>query len=259
MYEWCRAARARAARSHRDWPTGRFPATRRVIRTWHPPWMTGVRQILARAGRFVHKTHVMAPDAGGPLTGLQCLRMPDRAAGALGAVSFKGVAKGEGMDLEDTDNLTIFAPTDKGKAELKSGSTQLSTVALELMVMFDGKSPISTIAKGVAGARPGQIAEAVTALLKDKLIDIVKTGETPDGDFGSFFEMPVGALPDSVSDKFREEAEKGAMSLDRGGYYIGVAQRALAKKTPNSGSKYTVLLIEDNEPFVADVKMLLRL
>jgi hypothetical protein len=83
------------------------------------------------------------------------------------------------MDLEDTDNLTIFAPTEKGKAELKSGSTQLSTIALELMVMFDGKSPISAIAKRVPGARPGQIGEAVTALLRDKLIDIVKAGATP--------------------------------------------------------------------------------
>jgi len=47
-----------------------------------------------------------------------------------------------------------------------------------------------------------------------------------------------------VSAQFRDEAEKGLMSLDRTGYYIGVAQRAAAKKTPSSGSKYTVLLIE---------------
>ena len=163
------------------------------------------------------------------------------------------------MDLEDTDNLTIFAPTEKGKAGLKGGSTQLSTIALELMVMFDGKSPISAIAKRVPGARPGQVGEAVAALLRDKLIDVVKEGATPDGDFGSFFEVPVGALPDSVSAKFRDEAEKGLMSLERTGYYIGVAQRAAGKKAPNSGSKYTVLLIEDNAPFVAAVKMLLKL
>jgi len=163
------------------------------------------------------------------------------------------------MDLEDTDNLTIFAPTDKGKAELKGGSTQLSTIALELMVMFDGKSPISAIAKRVPGARPGQIGDAVTALLKDKLIDVVKAGETPEGDFGSLLEMPAGALPEGVPAKFHDEAEKGLMSLDRSGYYIGVAQRAVAKKTPNSGSRYAVLLIEDNAPFVAAVKMLLKL
>jgi CheY-like chemotaxis protein len=163
------------------------------------------------------------------------------------------------MDLEDTNNLTIFAPTEKGKAELKGGSTRLSTVALELMVMFDGKSPISAIAKRVAGAQPGQVGEAVTALLRDKLIDVVKAGNTPDGDFGSFFEVPVGALPDGVSSKFHDEAEKGLMSLDRSGYYIGVAQRAGAKRAPNSGSKYTVLLIDDNAPFIAAVKMLLKL
>jgi two-component system OmpR family response regulator len=71
--------------------------------------------------------------------------------------------------------------------------------------------------------------------------------------------MPVGALPDGVSDKFRDEAEKGVTSLDATGYYIGVAQRAAAKKTPSGGSRYTVLLIEDNAPFVTAVKMLLKL
>jgi CheY-like chemotaxis protein len=164
------------------------------------------------------------------------------------------------MSLEDTDNLTIFAPTDKGKAELKAGSTKLSTVALELMVMFDGRSPMSAISKRVTGARAGEISDTVGALLRDKLIDIVRPGTaTADGDFGSFFEVPIGAMPDSVSTKFRDEAEKGLMSLDRSGYYVGVAQQAAAKKTPNNGSKYAVLVIEDNVPFITAVKMLLKL
>lgn len=163
------------------------------------------------------------------------------------------------MSFEDSDNRTIFAPTDKGKAELKGGSTGLSRIALELMVMFDGKAPISAVAKRVTGARPGEIDVAVAALLKDKLIDVVKAGQTPDGDFGAFFEMPVGALPDDASGKFHDEAEKGLLSLDRSGYYIGVARRAAEKKSPNNGSRYAVLLIEDNAPFIAALKMLLKL
>jgi two-component system, OmpR family, response regulator len=163
------------------------------------------------------------------------------------------------MSLEDTDNLTIFSPTEKGKAELKAGSTRLSTVALELMVMFDGKSPISAIVTRLAGARPGEIDEAVEALLRNKLVDIVRPGKTVEEDFGSFFEVPIDAMPDSVSAKFREEAEKGVQSLDRSGYYIGVAQQAPAKKAPNNGTRYSILLIEDNAPFITAVKMLLKL
>src|SRR5712691_3746607 len=163
------------------------------------------------------------------------------------------------MGLEDTDNLTIFTPTDKGKAELKAGSTKLSTIALELMVMFDGKLPISAIARRVTRVRPGEISDTVAALLRDKLIDIAKPGETAEEDFGSLFEVPIEAMPDSVSAKFRDEAEKGLLSLERGGYYIGVAQQAAAKKAPNDGSKYSVLLIEDNVQFVTAVKMLLKL
>jgi len=163
------------------------------------------------------------------------------------------------MSLEDTDNLTIFTPTEKGKAELKAGSTKLSTVALELMVMFDGRSPMSAVAKRVTGARPGEISQAVESLLRGKLIDIVRPGKSSEADFGSFFDMPVEAMPESVSAKFRDEAEKGLRSLESSGYYIGVAQQAPAKKAPNDGSKYAVLLIEDNVPFITAVKMLLRL
>src|SRR5262252_7169308 len=163
------------------------------------------------------------------------------------------------MDLEDTDNLTIFAPTEKGKKELKAGSTNLSVIALELMVMFDGKSPMSAIAKRVPGARPGEVGKAIEALLKDKLIDVVKPGTATGDDFGSFFEVPIEAMPDSVSAQFREEAEKGLQSLDRAGYYIGVARQATATKAPNNGTRYAVLMIEDNAPFITAVKMLLKL
>jgi two-component system, OmpR family, response regulator len=163
------------------------------------------------------------------------------------------------MSLEDTDNLTIFTPTDKGKAELNAGSTKLSTIALQLMVMFDGKSPMSVITKRLTGVRPGEIGDTVTALLRDKLIDVIKAGKTGEADLASFFEVPIGAMPDSVSAKFRDEAEKGLLSLDRSGYYVGVAQHAAAKKAPNNGSKYSVLLIEDNVQFITVVKMLLKL
>jgi CheY-like chemotaxis protein len=162
------------------------------------------------------------------------------------------------MSLEDTDNLAIFTPTDRGKAELKAGSTKLSTIALELMVMFDGKSPLSAIAKRVTGARPGEIGDAVAVLLRGKFIDIV-SGKAPEGDFGAMFEVPVDTMPENAPAEIRDEAEKGMLSLDRSGYYIGVAQRAAAKKAPNSGSKYSVLLIEDNLQFSTAVRMLLKL
>jgi len=162
------------------------------------------------------------------------------------------------MSLEDTDNLAIFTPTDKGRAELKAGSTKLSTIALELMVLFDGKSPMSAIAKRITGARPGEIGDAVAALLRDKLIDIA-SGKTAEGDFGAMFEVPVDTMPGSVPAEIRDEAERGMLSLGSSGYYIGVAQRAAAKKAPNNGSKYSVLLIEDNVQFSTAVKMLLKL
>src|SRR5437660_111212 len=162
------------------------------------------------------------------------------------------------MSLKDTDDLAIFTPTDRGKAELKAGSTKLSTIALELMVMFDGKTPMSAIVKRFTGARAGEIGDAVTALLRGKLIDIV-SGKTAEADFGAMFEVPVETVPESVPAEIRDEAEKGMLSLGLSGYYIGVAQQAAAKKAPNNGSKYSVLLIEDNLQFSTAVRMLLKL
>jgi hypothetical protein len=101
------------------------------------------------------------------------------------------------MSLEVSDDPTIYSPTARGKAELKAGSTRLSTVALELMVMFDGKSPLSTIASRMADARPGEIGDAVEALLRDKFIDAVRPGQAADMDLGDLFEVPVDAMPDS--------------------------------------------------------------
>src|SRR5206468_12572999 len=124
------------------------------------------------------------------------------------------------MSLEDTDNLTIFTPTDKGKAELKAGSTKLSTIALELMVMFDGKSPMSAIAKRVTGARAREIGDAVAELLRGKFINIAPA-KTADGVFGTMFEVPVETVPESDPDEIRDESEKVMLCVDRGGYDIG--------------------------------------
>jgi len=83
------------------------------------------------------------------------------------------------MDLEDTDNLTIFAPTEKGKAELKA-ARRLSTIALELMVMFDGVADV-----GDRQARHGRAAradrDAVTAAAEGQADRRRQGGATPDG------------------------------------------------------------------------------
>jgi CheY-like chemotaxis protein len=163
------------------------------------------------------------------------------------------------MSREPADDLTIYAPTTKGTAELKAGSTRLSTTALRLLVIFDGHAALSEVARRAAGLQPDEIHQAVKALLRDKFIDIVKPGTAVEAEFGSFFEVPVGAMPESVSPKFRDEIEKGLQSLDRTGYYVSIAQQAAGKKPPANGSKYVVLTIEDNAQFITALRMLLRL
>jgi two-component system, OmpR family, response regulator len=164
------------------------------------------------------------------------------------------------MSLEHTDILDIYGVTPAGTAELRSGSTTLSVEALRMMVMFDGKSSVGEIARRANGPTSAQIQQLLPELLQKKYVEIVKPGALENLDFGSFFIPASSAAPAGGGDspKVREEAEKAASSLNANGYYVSIAQQASGKKPPASGSKYSILVIEDNEPLKKALTMLLR-
>jgi CheY-like chemotaxis protein len=162
--------------------------------------------------------------------------------------------------LKQTDILDIYAVTAKGVEELRAGSTQLPLDAIELLVMVDGKSTVSEIARR-AGGLMGSQARQIVPLLEKRLIEIVRPGQELQMDFNSFFvPAPEIAAPsgENISPEIQEEARKAAASLDADGYYVSIAREASAKRLPASGSRYTILVVEDNEPLLKVLTVLLR-
>jgi two-component system OmpR family response regulator len=165
------------------------------------------------------------------------------------------------MSLENTDILDIYAVTEKGIGELKAGTTQLPVDALRLLVMFDGKSSVAEIARRTEGFTSHSIAQVLPMLLENRFIEIVRPGEGVALEFDSFFVPPPKPTVPSAgdgTDKIRAEAEKATESLNASGYYVNIARHAAGKRPPANGSKYSVLVVEDNEPLLKVLSILLR-
>jgi two-component system OmpR family response regulator len=165
------------------------------------------------------------------------------------------------MSLENTDILDIYAVTEKGTAELKAGTTQLPVDALKLLVMFDGKSSVAEIARRTEGFTSRSVAQVLPMLLENRFIEIVRPGEGVSLEFESLFVPPPRpAVPSAGddADKVRAEAEKATASLNANGYYVNIARQAPEKRSPANNSKYSVLIVEDNEPLLKVLSILLR-
>lgn len=166
------------------------------------------------------------------------------------------------MSLENTDILDIYAVTEKGISELKAGSTQLPVDALKLLVMFDAKSSVAEVARRTEGFTSSSIAQILPILLQNRFIEIVRPGEGVSLEFESLFVPPpkpaVPSAGDDTTDQARAEAEKATASLNATGYYVNIARHAAEKRPPANGSKYTVLVVEDNEPLLKVLTILLR-
>ena len=166
------------------------------------------------------------------------------------------------MSLEVTDILDIYAVTAKGTEQLRSGSTSLPVAAIELMVMFDGRSSISEIAHRAGGLPGSTIQDMLPELIVRGYIEVVRPGKSVEMNFGSFFvPAPATGVPAaemSVSDTIRKQADKAEESLNVSGYYVSIARQASEKRPPANGSKYSVLVVDDNEPLLKVLSVLLR-
>jgi CheY-like chemotaxis protein len=171
------------------------------------------------------------------------------------------MAMSSGTAVQDTD---VFGLTDKGSAELTGGWTQLPAVALELMVVLDGKTSIAQAA-GHPMLRSAQPLESLR-LTAQMLLQggfIVPTAESEINiDFSYFFnDTPAAAdaLGADVSEQVRAEVEQGTAALKSAGYYVSIARKAAAPIAPANQSTYCVMVVEDNPDIQGNLRRLLKL
>jgi two-component system, OmpR family, response regulator len=163
------------------------------------------------------------------------------------------------MSLDRTDILDIYTPTKSGTTELMGGSTQISATALQLLVLFDGKLAVAEVARLAQGISAKELQETISMLLKSGYIELKQPGKNVNLDFGGFFSsLPAAPPSKSVLEEAGVEADKATESLRQNGYYVNIARRAEQKKSPASGARYSVLVIEDNVELQKVLKFLLQ-
>ena len=171
-------------------------------------------------------------------------------------------------EITGVDSSDIFVVSESGRDELKYGSTRLPLVALELLVLFDGKKTLAQVMEGIKGLPTDELLKTAQNLVRDAYI------EHPQSEPEILIDMSLflggDSSPSTVANprpEFNAEADKAEQRLSLDGYYVGIARRAATKKKPNAGSSYaspddwiyTVLVVEDNKDIQRTLRLLLNL
>lgn len=144
--------------------------------------------------------------------------------------------------------LDVFVVTDKGTEEIRSGSTALSSEALELLVLVDGKANVGDIEQLAAHLDAAALRDVLRMLIRDGLIRAATIAELEGMDFSDFFspkKTPAEPSAGAAASADREAAT-GAPELERTGYYVSIARRAGQARTRAADKPLAVLVIEDD-------------
>ena len=142
----------------------------------------------------------------------------------------------------------VYKLTAKGSNELKGGATGLAPRELELIVLIDGRRPVSAIARLATIGDPAEIGGLLENLLRKGFIAAALPMEETDLRLQYFFATAPAAQPsEEATARAAQEAAAGASELREQGYYVSIARRARARATTGP---LTVLIVED-EPLVA--------
>jgi two-component system, OmpR family, response regulator len=157
-------------------------------------------------------------------------------------------------------DLDVYAVTDMGDAELKSGSTHLSHAALELLVLLDGKSSIAAIIEKTKARSAEEIRQTAQMLAQSGYIKPATPEQELNLDFSYFFADQPAAEPSAeAAERARGEAESGTAALKLNGYYVSIARKSATKILPAGGSSYSVLVVEDDPELQRALKFLLTM
>lgn len=139
----------------------------------------------------------------------------------------------------------VYILTFKGSKELQASETGLSELALELLVLIDGKATVAEIRRRVkAAATADQVSQALQELVRDGYADHAANQLTQSLDFIEFFSEKPAQLPESALQQVQTEAATGVTTLQQHGYYVRIAMRPAERRRPEGGEN--VLIVEDD-------------
>ncbi len=152
--------------------------------------------------------------------------------------------------VEKDDVLFVTA---EGEKQLKDSETSLSRLEIELLVLVNGISSVSWICERISGTPMMAAMAALNSLLSKKMISRAEV-LAPSLDsisVGDFFKTGAYYVPLTKPTPENEiEASEGTGYLQKEGYYVRIARRALAERKPVDGGRFNVVIVED-EPHLA--------
>ena len=151
--------------------------------------------------------------------------------------------------------LDVFVLTDLGKAQIQGGATALPPEALGLLVLMDGKATVGDIEQKAPHMASEALRNLVRALLGGGMVRAPTLAETDADlnlDVGAFLAAAGGAEPSAGAKASADrEAQNGAPQLERSGYYVSIARRAVKAKSAQ-GAKWKAFVVED-DPDMAEL------
>jgi len=135
-----------------------------------------------------------------------------------------------------------YALTNKGQKELRDNATALSPTQIELLVRIDGALTFAQLQAGMPAISLAAFTSTFQSLLDQRLLAVAEVDP-----FSLQFQIPVDKLALSGA---QAEADSGALSLRKSGYYVGIARKRGPARMLAPGEVLTAIVVED-EPMLA--------
>lgn len=136
----------------------------------------------------------------------------------------------------------VYKLTPRGQEELRSGSTTLEPAEIELLVRIDGSQTLGQLRAGMKGSADGVFTSAFMKLQDRNLLTLAEVDP--------FTEQFNAQISPFAATQAEAEADSGAASLKKAGYYVRIArQRGTAR--PRLPGQVLSAIVVDDEPMLA--------
>ncbi len=139
-------------------------------------------------------------------------------------------------------NYDIFELTLQGKNELRGSGTTLLPTEIELLVRVDGTQTLAQIQASMPTISVETFTSTFKSLLEKRLLSVAQADP-----FTEQFQIQINKLALSRAEA---EADSGAVSLKKSGYYVSIARPHGPARALAPGEVLSAIVVED-EPMLA--------
>lgn len=141
--------------------------------------------------------------------------------------------------MHDND---IYTLTPRGQEELRGGATTLNPAEMELLIRVDGSQNLSQLRTGMTTDAPGMFTAAFMKLRDKGLVTLAEVDP--------FTEQFTARMTDFAVTQAESEADSGAASLKKAGYYVRIARPRGPARPRQPGETLSAIVVDD-EPMLA--------